>query len=223
MVLYCKAGPDGVSIGDCPFCHAVRLVLEEKNLPYQLRPAVPETKPAWLVEFYGGKMPALQHGKECYVESDVICEYLDFFFQSASRPANQKPASAVAATAVDGFFPAVAAYLKHTVNGDATDSLLCDQVRAALQKLETHLSQKTFLRGEHFTIDDCKLVPKLYHLGIGLAAFKENAIDISTEFPAVQQYIVTSSIRPSFAATVYPASTVEWGWGNARKSQHERF
>jgi hypothetical protein len=30
MELLCKAGPDGVSLGDCPFCHFVQLVLRHK-------------------------------------------------------------------------------------------------------------------------------------------------------------------------------------------------
>jgi len=32
MVLFLKAGEDGKSIGDCPFAHYVRMVLEEKKI-----------------------------------------------------------------------------------------------------------------------------------------------------------------------------------------------
>lgn len=28
--LLCKAGPDGASLGDCPFCHYVQMVLRYK-------------------------------------------------------------------------------------------------------------------------------------------------------------------------------------------------
>ena len=81
MTLYLKAGPDGTSVGDCPFAHYVRIVLNEKGLEYDLKPSTQDTKPQWLIDFYDGSMPALRHRKECYVESDVIAQYLDFFFQ----------------------------------------------------------------------------------------------------------------------------------------------
>ena len=32
MELYIKAGPDGTSVGDCPFAHFVRAVLSMKGL-----------------------------------------------------------------------------------------------------------------------------------------------------------------------------------------------
>ena len=60
MTLYVKAGPDGKSLGDCPFAHYVRMVLEVKGLEYELKPSVQDTKPSWLIEYYDGKMPALR-------------------------------------------------------------------------------------------------------------------------------------------------------------------
>jgi len=79
MMLYVKAGPDGKTLGDCPFAHFVGMVLHEKKLEYDLIPCTQETKPNWLIDFYEGKMPALRHRQECYTESSVIAEYLDFF------------------------------------------------------------------------------------------------------------------------------------------------
>lgn len=84
MTLYLKAAEDGQSVGDCPFAHYVRMVLEEKGLEYQLKPTPPDGKPTWLLEYYDGKLPALRHRKECYVESQVIVEYLDYFFPQPS-------------------------------------------------------------------------------------------------------------------------------------------
>ena len=62
-------------------------------------------------------MPALRHRKECYVESDVIAQYLDFFFQGKNSGsgsddesfANLSPYSSSEMEAgggcTDGFFP----------------------------------------------------------------------------------------------------------------------
>ena len=108
MTLYVKAGPDGTSLGDCPFAHFVRMVLDVKGLEYDLQPCIQSTKPSWLIEYYEGKMPALRHRKECYVESDTIAAYIDFFFpQPELTPSNPNDTDDAIA-AVDGLFPAIA-------------------------------------------------------------------------------------------------------------------
>jgi glutathione S-transferase len=222
MTLYCKAGPDGKSVGDCPFAHFVRLVLEEKGLDYDLRPAVQETKPTWLIEHYDGKMPALRHRQECYVESDVIAAYLDFFFPDPPLAVPPEKEEAVA-TAVEGFFPAVARYLKHALDGDDADQELKQNLCIVLERLDKHLSSSgPFLAGEKMTLADCSLAPKLYHLQTGLAAFKDGAVDVPKDYPRVQAYCDTVFARPSFQKTVYPAETVAWGWGNARQAPSAR-
>jgi glutathione S-transferase len=199
MTLYCKAGPDGTLLGDCPFAQYVRLVLEEKGLEYELQPTVQDTKPVWLVEYYNGKLPALRHGKECYVEADVI--------------------------AVAGLFPATAKYLKHTPDGDADDAELLEVLETKLAALEQHLQRSEertgpFLVGDGtaVTLVDCSLVPKLYHLQTGVTAFKGQIVadKLVAEYPALQSYMNTMFERSSFQKTVYPKETVAWGWGNAR-------
>ena len=211
MILYLKAGPDGTSVGDCPFAHYVRLVLEEKGLPYDLKPATQETKPKWLIEHYEGKMPALQHRKECYTESSVIADYLEFFFPEPSlKP--QKDAVDAAEEAVDGFFPSVAKYLKK----DGDDELL-EGLKASLQKLDAHLKDgdKQFLCGDNISLLDLSLAPKLYHLKCGVEGFKDNVPSFS-DYPAVNAYFERICSRPSFQNTVYDKDVVLWGWGNAR-------
>ncbi len=159
MTLYIKPGPDGKSIGDCPFAHFVRIVLAEKNLDYDVVPCTHEMKPNWLVEEYGGKMPALRHRKECYVDSEVIVQYLDFFFiepaLSPPPPHSGKKGKgggggggghdddmAIATNAVEGFFPAMAKYIKYRggTNGDYEDVARRSVLEERLQALEDHLS-----------------------------------------------------------------------------------
>lgn len=226
MELYCKAGPDGTAVGDCPFAHYVRLVLEEKGLDYELKPVVPETKPVWLMEYYQGKMPALRHRKECYVDSDVICEYLDFFFPGVPLNAGSKQATELAVDATAGLFPAIAKYLKHTPDGDAEDTELLSELVEKLTHLETFLTNKKnqldadaalFIVGDQVTLQDCSLAPKLYHLQSGVEAFKGQAINIPVQYPAVQCYMDGFFARDSFQNTSYPKEMVAWGWGNARK------
>jgi glutathione S-transferase len=60
------------------------MVLAEKGLDYDLVPTSPESRPRWLIDDYSGKLPALRHRRECYVDPDVIAQYLDFFFPEPS-------------------------------------------------------------------------------------------------------------------------------------------
>jgi glutathione S-transferase len=224
MELYCKAGPDGTVVGDCPFAHFVCLVLEEKGLDYTLIPTVPETKPVWLLEHYQGKLPALRHRKECYVDSDVICEYLDFFFPATPLAGGSKADTEQAQDAVQGLFPSIAKYLKHTPDGDEEDLELLSALEEKLTSLETFLVDKSdksslFMVGDSVSLQDCSLAPKLYHLQSGLEAFKGGAatMDLPVQFPAVNAYMDAFFARDSFQKTAYPKETVAWGWGNARK------
>ena len=222
MTLYIKAGPDGTSPGDCPFAHYVRMVLGEKNLEYTITPATQETKPDWLIDHYGGSMPALRHRKECYVESDVIAQYLDFFFIEPKLSPYNKKQTTEASESIEGLFPAIAKYLKHTSDGDEGDLELKGGLETALLKVEAQLSRdgKTgdFLvgNGEQITLLDCSLAPKLYHMVIGLKAFKDGAIDVENQFPLLHRYIEKVFDRKSFQESIYPEETVIWGWSNAR-------
>lgn len=227
MSLYVKAGPDGTSLGDCPFTHTVRMVLSEKSLPYTLLPTTPDTKPGWLIDFYGGTMPALRHRKECYVETDVIVQYLDFFFEDQGEPLSSytKQQMRDAQDCIDGFFPRVARYLKYTGEvGDETDTVLKEELEAALGNIERCLAVEgrtgPYLvgDGENFTLLDCSLGPKLFHLMVGIGAFKENAIDMEASFPHLYRYYQAVYERPSFQEAIYPEETVVWGWTNARQS-----
>lgn len=60
MELYCKAGADGNSLGDCPFSHYVAMVLHAKNLPFKMKPTAPDAKPEWLLNGYEGKVTPIK-------------------------------------------------------------------------------------------------------------------------------------------------------------------
>ena len=224
MALYLKAGPDGQSVGDCPFAQYIRIILHEKDLPYTTRPCTQETKPAWLIDHYEGKMPALRHRSECYTESDVIAEYLEFFFQDTplTPPSSQKKEYEEAKNLAGSIFPSIAKYLKSTTDGDEDDLALKDNLSTALSQLEERLTASgrtgPFLSGdgEMLTAVDCSLAPKLFHMQIGLKHFKQNAIDVESDFPALASYMQTMFARESFQESMYPEETVVWGWTNAR-------
>jgi len=233
MTLYIKPGPDGKSVGDCPFAHFVRMVLAEKNLEYDLIPCTPDNKPNWLIEEYGGKMPALRHRKECYVDSEVIAQYLDFFFVepelSPGKGKGGEDNMAKATEAVEGFFPAMAKYIKYRSNGDEEDMVRRSVLEERLQALEDHLSDALRMtssgegevggpyivgNGKQFTLLDCSLAPKLYALDVCLTEVKGWSTDeLQSKYPHVRKYMNALFERPSFQTTVeYGKETVVWGW-----------
>jgi len=167
-------------------------------------------------------MPALRHRKECYVESDVIAQYLDFFFVDPKLSPYTKKEMGEASDCIDGFFPALAKYLKHTPDGDEKDLELKANLEAALSKIEEELALdgKTggYLAGdgEQITLLDCSLAPKLYHMATGLKEFKDSAIDVENQFPLVKKYMDCVFDRQSFKDSTYPEETIVWGWSNAR-------
>lgn len=223
MVLYLKAAEDGTSVGDCPFAHYIRLILEEKGLPYKVEPcAGPDDKPNWLLDYYEGKLPCLRHKKEAYVESNVIAAYLDYFFPSESKPTPEtKAALADAEEALNDFFPAVAGYLKDVEGDDDEAAESLANLREKLAGLEDHLDEDGYLdlsgKPEAFGVLDCRLVPQLYHLTVGIDKFKHGRPNLETEFPKIHGYLQRSMDRPSFQNTLYSPETIEWGWTNARQ------
>lgn len=217
MTLYVKPAEDGRSVGDCPFAHFVRMVLTEKGLEYDLVPSAPEGKPQWLLDDYGGKMPALRHRKECYVDSEVIAQYLDFFFKEPELSVGGRDTEA-ATVAVDGFFPAMAKFTKHAPNGDEEDAVRQAALEEKLQTLEDHLSNGARTGpylvgdGEQFTLLDCSMAPKLYAMDVCLTEIKDGAIALA-KYAKVRKYMDDLFERPSFQSTVeYGPETCVWGW-----------
>lgn len=216
--LLCKAGPDGAALGDCPFCHYVQMVLRYKGLRYRLIPLTPEDKPEWLVEGYGGKMPCLVHDEEAYTDSGTITQYLEYFFPGEEpltvEDENPELAEEVK-TATSGVFGAFARYMKNM--DKEQDPPLQAALFEELNKVDA-LLQKTkgpFLAGERITLDDMALAPKLYHIKVGVAHFKNVIIPPSlTALAAYMQHIFDMDI---FQESSYPPDVITWGWGNARK------
>ncbi len=65
----------------CPYAHRTRLVLLEKNIPFELTEIDLQNKPAWFSQISRyGKVPAIKHGNAEIYESAIINEYLDEVF-----------------------------------------------------------------------------------------------------------------------------------------------
>mmetsp|Transcript_13630 Transcript_13630/g.24435 ORF Transcript_13630/g.24435 Transcript_13630/m.24435 type:complete len:239 (-) Transcript_13630:96-812(-) len=209
MMVYLKADDDGVSVGACPFAQGVRLTLEEKGVKYTPKPSTADTKPTWLVDHYQGKMPALQNGNECYVESNVIGDYIEATFPEPTL----KSTSAEAEALLAGFiFPTVGNYIKD--KDDTAEPL--QALKAKLDAMEAHLKDKEWLCGDSITVMDCRMLPQLYHLKCAAEAFKEGKPLTSEAYPVITKYMEKGFALPSWKATVYPPEYVVSTWAGMR-------
>ena len=221
MEIFVKAGPEGNDIGDCPFAQYDRMVMFAKDLSFTTTPCTAESKPSWLIDSYEGKMPCLLHDGEARVESNDIALYINFFFPSPPLSSHSDETDA----AVAGLFPAIANFLKNT--DDAADAKLRSVLEDALSNLEVHLARVApgnaegsapfMAGGDMLGLADCALAPKLYHLDIAAAHFKDPPFVVDKNYPIVRKYMDIMFAHPAFVSSAVPASTVLWGWGNARK------
>ena len=207
--LYIKAGPDGESIGDCPFAHGVRILLEAKGIPCDIVPRGPDNKPDWLLDSNGGKMPALRVDGEVVQESRSIADWVEARVPS---PSLAPPELAAAEEAASALFPAFAKYVKN-VDDDAADVELKKGLTLALCNLDAYLSKSgKYLAGSELSIADCFLLPKLYHMREVAGHFK--GYEVPEQFEALEQYMYAGSDL-MYAVAPTPAM-VRWGWSVAR-------
>lgn len=65
----------------CPYAARTRLVLLEKNIPFEFTEIDLDAKPAWFADVSPyGKVPVLKRGGDLVWESSIINEYLDEIF-----------------------------------------------------------------------------------------------------------------------------------------------
>merc|ERR1712107_454250 len=65
----------------CPFAQRTALVLEAKNIPYEMINVHLKSKPKWFLEKNPlGKVPTIQIGDDIIYESIPVCDYLDAIY-----------------------------------------------------------------------------------------------------------------------------------------------
>jgi len=212
MELYLKAGPQGSSeIGDCPFAHYVRCVLQFKGLDYKLIPCTPDTKPSWLLNELNGKMPCIRMEEMKLADSGEIAKYLEATYKEPSlSDSNLEDAMAMQGP----LFPAMARFVK-SVEFDAQKE---EHLIEELRKLDLHFASNKYLTGNKLTLADYSLAPKLYHLDITIHHFyPDTRRKIKERFQHLENYMTQMFEDSAFDATKYPHDVVIWGWTNARK------
>lgn len=219
--MYLKSNKDGTQIGDCPYAQFVQLVLLKKGLKYNIKPTLSSSKPAWLVEKYEGKLPALVHSDKTIVDSLAIAEYIEKSFPHSSLTRQGAYSYQEVIEKTSGFFPALSASIK---NKDASqDATLLAAVESQLDNLDEILRSTPgqYICGIELTLADLYLLPQLYHAMVALDHFKDVEIlhvDGEPKRPAFENYFNRLLDMEEFndKRAYYNVDQVISGWKTAR-------
>ena len=189
----------------------VRIVCEEKQVPYRLVPARPHTADVDAIHPFG-KIPVLRHGDVTLAESRAICGYIDRTFAGPSlMPADIRDASrteqwiSVVNTHVDPLVMRqyVGAYFFPNTPDGSPDR---KRIEATLEGMQRHLgvlektvAQQGGLVSQSFTLADANLLPILFYLSKmpESGAMLARSVHLKAYFERYMQ-------RASVAATVPP-------------------
>jgi glutathione S-transferase len=174
----------------CPFCARVRIVLAEKDVPYESVEIDLADRPAWIYEKNPvGKVPILEDDGWVLPESAIIAEYLEERFpEPALLPAD--PAErAIARLLVFRFDDFSDPYYALRRNEDAAEQAF----GAELAHLDALLSHMPYLTGSSYGLADVDYVPWVIRARALLSVSLE-------PYPALDEWLGRLAERPAIAA-----------------------
>jgi glutathione S-transferase len=190
---------------------AVRMVCEEKGVPYDLVDVRPHSPEVAAVHPFG-KIPVMRHKEVELCESKAIATYIDRTFGGAKVIPDDPACAALVEqwvslvnTTIDPLM--VRVYLVNYVFPKGADGqpdrAVIDAAVPTLQKqigiLDAAVAKTGYLAGNQYTLADINVLPILFYVNRfpeGSAALKSTK-NLST-------YFERHSARPSFKATVPP-------------------
>eukprot|EP00435_Cladocopium_sp_Y103_P016367 s1977_g4.t1 len=169
--LFTKAAPDGVSLGDCPFSHAVQIALKVKGVDYDVVPCGPNNKPPWLLQEVAGQMPCVVHQGIAHVETSQILKWIDMTFPGPSLAVPEDYSELVSRASI---FPAVAEFTKNSDSSKDDDLLV--NLQMSLTRFRMHLFAlpigTRYACSDTLTLADCELLAALYVIQSATASLK---------------------------------------------------
>jgi len=200
-------------IGPAPstYTRAVRMVCEEKAIPYELKQSLPHSAEVDAIHPFG-KVPVMRHGDFELCESKAIATYLDLSFPGPRLiPTEPRQAAlteqwvSLVNTKMDGSL--VRTYLLNYVfpkgKDGSPDRAVIDAVVPAVQReielLDRAIAKGGFLAGDSFTFADVNVMPILAYL----KNFPESGAAIAAA-KSLSAYFDRLAARPSFQRTAPP-------------------
>jgi glutathione S-transferase len=183
----------------CPFCARVRIVLAEKEVPYETVVVDLDDRPAWIVAKNppAGRVPVLEEDGWVLPESAVIDEYLEERYpEPPLLPVDpgERAAARLLVFRFDDFSRPYYALRRREPGG-------AEAFGAALGGLERLLEGMPYLTGRAFGLADVAYLPWVIRARDLLGA------DLG-ETPAVDDWLGRLSERPSVAAELGLVATL---------------
>jgi glutathione S-transferase len=190
-----------------PNCQRVKIVLAEKNLPYQIVPidlrAQEQKTPDYLKLNPYGKVPVLTDDDTVLYESCIINEYLEEKYPNPPLLPKEPGKKAKARILVDyGMAHFDGPYQKlrtelmkepQEQNKQVIDSAK-NELKKLLQRFESELGDHQYLTGD-FSLVDADLLPRLTRLeGFGVLP--------DPSLPRLEKYMERMKARPSVKAVL---------------------
>jgi glutathione S-transferase len=200
-------------IGFAPstYVRAIRLLCEEKGIPYDLTPARPHAPEAAAIHPFG-KIPVMRHGDFELCESKAIATYLDLAFPGPKLiPTEPRQAAlteqwvSLVNTRIDTTMVRtyLFAYVFPKTDDGQPDRKTIDNVVPALKEeigyLDRAVAKAGYLAGDSLTFADLNLMPILYYI----QNFPEASAAIAAAKP-LAAYYERIAARPSFQKTTPP-------------------
>ncbi|NXG37135.1 CLIC3 protein, partial [Dromaius novaehollandiae] len=173
--LFVKASEDAESVGNCPFCQRLFMVLLLKGVPFTLTTVDMKRALDVLKDFApGAQLPVLLYNGEPKTDTSTIEDFLEEQLRPPAFP-SLVPRYKESRLAGNDVFHKFSTFIKNPV--PAQDEVLQRSLLKALLKLDDYLkaplehelardprlpvSQRRFLDGDQLTLADCNLLPKL--------------------------------------------------------------
>jgi len=194
------------------YTRVIRLVCEEKAIPYELTEVMLDSPELFAIHPLG-KMPVLRHGDFTLFESKAIATYLDRSFDGPELIPSDPRLGALTEqwvsfvnTAVDRSFirTYLYAYIIAMQSGTAPDrnaieAALVD-VRKLVDILDRAVAATGFLVGDRLTLADLNLLPIL-----DVLKRAPEGAELLAASARLGGYLATHAARPSLQKTIQPA------------------
>jgi glutathione S-transferase len=205
-----------ISGSTCPFAHRTRLLLMEKDVPYELTEIDLNDKPGWFLELSPyEKVPVLRHGDLVVFESAIVNEYLDEVFPAPplmpQSPASRAQVRMWVDFANNRFIPPI--YRLLMAQGPEEQARQAARLNEAL----THMERRglkaddgaAWFAGETLSLADLSFYPHLERFS-ALAHYRGFAL--GPEFPRLHAWLRRMAQRPSVQALRAPERDYVEAW-----------
>jgi len=148
----------------CPHCHAVRFVVEEKELPAQIVEVDPNDPPEDFLRLNPtAELPAIYDADHLLIDAAIIVEYLDERYpHPALKPGSpiERAFMRLAIRRIEReLYPRFERIPKARRKGEARE-----EMRELLRSFDAHFARSTWLVGEEFSLADVRFAPMLFRL-----------------------------------------------------------